>query len=359
MVKLSNFHIKNFKRMCKKYGVDFHEVDIKALWDSSLSVRENFRIIKEQIKALSNSQVKEEEYYNELEKEHFERKMRELEEEENKRQFEERIDKIKQNSIVGLEKYFVDYYQHIDAFLKNNIINGFIVVGDAGLGKTYNLILHLKKLNKNFVLIKGHITALTLYKTFYEHRNNEIIILDDVIKIIEDKDIINILLGALDYNSKNVEWLSSSPLSSNLPKSFFFNSKIFIITNKLIDDEFFNALKSRCVVYQLKFSKEQIIEMLYIIAKQKGYDISLVDFIKEMSEKNIIENLDLRLIDKINSYKDKNLIKQVIQINKIKSIVYELIKSKMPTKEQVKEFTERTGLSRRTYFRIKRKLENE
>lgn len=356
MVELTNFHIENFKKMCKKYGVDYQLIDIRALWDKSLSAKENFKIIKQQIKALSNSQVKEEEYYNELEKEFFEKQVREFEEKEFKKQFEKRIEEIKSNSITEIEKYFSDYYEHINAFLENKTVNGFVVVGNAGLGKTYNLILYLKKLNRDFVLVKGHITALTLYRILYENRNNQIIILDDIIKILEDKDIINILLGALDYQNKSVEWLSSSPLTSDLPRNFIFNSKIFIITNKLLNDEFFNALKSRCIVYKLSFTKQQIIEMLYIIAKQKGYDISLVDYIKELAENNVLENLDLRLLDKINSYKEKELVKQIIEINKTKSLVYELMKSNLTVKEQVKEFMEKTGLSRRTYFYIKSKL---
>lgn len=328
------------------------------IWDSNLTIEENLKNILGTDKVLSKSEILAKKEKDEIE-------MKKIEEEYYKEEFNKRIDYIKQNNIDELRTYFNDYYNIIDKFLENNKINGFICMGNRGIGKTYNLLLRLKErgLNDNVVIVKGHLTAFELYKLLYENKEKKIIIWDDAISINNNDEIINLLLCVTDLDNKIVMWKSSSPLTSYLPEKFDFNSKIFILTNKLDENnEFIEALKDRCMIYRFDFTNQQIIEMLYIIAKKINYNLELVDYIKELCEKNAIKNLSLRLLHKIYNFdKHKNcfeLIKNVIEIDEIDNIVFELIKSRLPVKEQIKEFTEKTGLSNRTYYRIKAKLKN-
>ncbi|MGB9693902.1 MAG: hypothetical protein ACPLYF_03575, partial [Fervidobacterium sp.] len=248
-------------------------------------------------------------------------------------------------------------------FLRNKEVNGFFCVGNAGIGKSFNLIKALQERGKSFAIVKGHITALSFYRTLYENRENGILVLDDIIKLMDDKDIISLLLSALD-NNKFVCWTSSSPLTSDLPRSFIFNSKIFILSNYFDEkNEFLKALKDRCIFYELSFTKEQIIEMMYILAKRKGYATEIVDYIKELSEKNVIKNLSLRLVDKLYTYASEKewqeLIKQIIEVDELKTIVFNLMKSGKSVKEQVEEFKQLTGRGRTTYFYVKAQLLNK
>lgn len=358
VVKLNKKHLEFFKRLCEKFQVDYQTIDFKSLWDSELSYKENKKRIVETIKKLSPLNCVE---YNDSEKEHFEQEMTEREEEYFKKEFEKRINEIKDGEIKELEQYFKDYYTHIDTFLDNKKVNGFLIIGKGGIGKTFNLINHLQKRNINFILMRGHFTPLIFYKTLYENREKSYIIIDDVLNIIKNPDIISLLLSALDYNTKLVFWNSKNPLTADLPKEFIFNSKIFILTNEFDENnEFLKALKDRCITYQLNFNKSQIIEMLYIIAKQKNYPIEIVDYIKELSENNIIKNLSLRLIEKLYPYYNKenwkDLIKQIIEINETETLVYNLIRSGRSIKEQIQEFIEKTGLGRTTYFYLKAKI---
>ena len=88
------------------------------------------------------------------------------------------------------------------------------------------------------------------------------------------------------------------------------------------------------------------------------------DFIKENSSivsKNInfrtlIMAFDLR---KSNPANWKELVKNLIIEDKELAIVSELMKTGAPIKDQVKSFIEKTGLSRATYFRYKKKLEEQ
>jgi hypothetical protein len=280
-----------------------------------------------------------------------------------KQQFEKRIEEIKNSNVVELEQYFKNYYKHIDVFLKNERVNGFFIVGNAGIGKTFNLIKKLNDKKLKFEIIKGHHTNLSFYKMLYENRENSILIIDDVVNLTQDKEKISLLLGALD-NSRLCSWNSTSPLTSDLPKSFIFNSKIFILANEFNENnEFLKALKDRCIFYELKFGREQILEMLYILAKKRNYPIELVDYIKELSEHNFIKNLSLRLLDKLYSYYNsadwKNLINEVIEIDEIENFVYQLMNSNKSVKAQIEEFKEKFGLSRTTYFYIKAKIQGK
>ncbi|MCW1312760.1 MAG: hypothetical protein OH338_05025 [Candidatus Parvarchaeota archaeon] len=353
MVKLNNFHLKNIEKICKKLGCEMDKIDVKALWDSSLSARENYEIIKEELKKLGF--VCEEEMFNRAEMEDFERKMAEME-------FENKINKIKELKISELSEFYKDYYEHISSFLENKKVNGFVCVGKGGTGKSFNLMLCLKEKGIDFKLIKGHFTPLSFYRFLYENRESSHIIIDDICRLSNDKDLISLLLGALDYDNRLVEWQTSkTPLTIDLPKEFEFNSKIFILANEFYsNNEFLNALKDRCIYYELKFTKEQIIQMLYILANKRNYPSEIVDYIKELSDKCVINNLSLRLLDKVYPYYNKpnwkELIKQVLEIDEIKSIVYELMKSGKSVREQIEEFKERTGYSRATYFRIKSSL---
>lgn len=347
------------RRIKDKYNIDIPDTfDLDNNIDSSLSLEENLRIIEKKLKNLIPDLVEnvDKDYI-----EHLETEQKKREEEYYKKEFEKKIEKIKKSEIKELEPYFSNYHKHIESFLENKRVKGLLILGNGGIGKSFNLFSKLKEKNISFRLLKSHISALSFYRFLYENRNNQLIVIDDIIKLISDKDIVGMLLSALDYDNSQVEWLSNSYLTKDLPEIFDFNSKIIILANGLKEeDEFIRALKDRCVFYKLEFTKEQIIEMSYILAKSRNYPLELVDYIKELSESNVIKNLSLRLLDKIYTYYNKenwkNLIKQIIEIDETENLVFELIRSGKTVKEQVKEFIEKSGYSRRTYFRIKKKL---
>lgn len=345
--------VKYVYDICKNSGLDFDSIDIES-FDWSLSY---YELISEIDKSIGLFKTRE---FSEDEIEAYEKMATQKEEEYYKQEFEKRIEEIKNSNINELEKYYKNYYEHIEAFLKNQKVNGFFIIGNAGIGKTFNLLKYLKEKGLKFELVKGHYTNLSFYKTLYENRENSILVIDDVITLANDKEKVSLLLGALD-DSHMCMWNSTSPLTADLPRSFSFTSKIFILANEFNEkNEFLKALKDRCIYYELSFSKQEIIEMLYILAKSKSYPLEIVDYIKELSENNVIKNLSLRLLDKLYTYYDnpnwKELVQDIIEIDEAENLVYELMKSGKPVKEQVKEFIEKTGLSRRTYFRIKEKI---
>ncbi|MEM4680647.1 MAG: hypothetical protein QW038_02525 [Nanopusillaceae archaeon] len=339
--------IEKVKKYFKKnYNIEINDtIDLFSLIDSSLSFSENVEIVKRELSnlgylVLNKNEVKE-----------LERKFNK-EVEENERKYYEDVFRNALNNSIVLERFYEKYYKHIDKFLENERIKGMIIIGDAGIGKTFNLIKRLRTLNKDFVYVCGHISALQFYRIIFENRE-KIIVINDALNIFENEDCLNILLNALDLDYSIVKWVGKE---IDIPNEFVFRGKIFIILNKIADNEIVNALKDRCIFYELKFSNKEIIEMMYAYAKIKGYDTKVVDFIKELNEKFVIKNLSLRLIDKIYNYDDFEIVKDLVELGEEESLVLELSKSFYDVNKQISIFIEKTGLSRRTFFRIKKKL---
>jgi hypothetical protein len=158
---------------------------------------------------------------------------------------EQDLKKYRINPIAKEVKDIFDgiYAQVVD-FVKNpnSAINGMIVSGDAGCGKTHTVKKALKDTGhqKNVEYIKGgKITAASLYVKLYLNRfSHRIIVLDDC-DIIHHSDknmIVPMLLGAAELGqNRSVSWETArkNPLMEefNVPHNFKFEGKIIWITN--------------------------------------------------------------------------------------------------------------------------------
>jgi len=341
---------KYARKIAEKRGMDPQLLDIEALVDFQLSYKENKELIKRFFGMAK-----------EITKEEFDRMVREHEEQHEREILEQNLEKIRREEIPDLRPFFQRYMAHVETFLDNSVVRGMAVVGKRGIGKSYNLLLTLKERNVNFVVVRGHQTPLSFYRTLYEHANGYVLVLDDTVNILENRDIQSLLLGALDYDNNVVQWNSTSPLMEDLPSAFTFNSKVIVLLNELPkDNEIVSAILDRCIVYRLEFTKRELLEMLYILSKRRNYPEEVFEFIRENAEKL---DLSLRLLDKIYAYYGrenwKELAMEICNRDSIETYVLELCRTEASVKEQVKRFMEETGMSRRTFFRIKAKLREE
>lgn len=152
--------------------------------------------------------------------------------------------KIRNPIAKEVQDTFDGIYAQVVDFVRNpqSAINGIIVSGDAGTGKTYTVKKALKDTGhqKNVEYIKGgKITAASLYVKLYLNRfAHRIIVLDDC-DIIHHGDknmIVPMLLGAADLGqNRSVSWETArkNPLMEefNVPGNFKFEGKIIWITN--------------------------------------------------------------------------------------------------------------------------------
>ena len=112
-----------------------------------------------------------------------------------------------------------------------------ILMGAAGLGKSYAVTNALNKANltegSDYKVIKGHLTALQLFKLLYLYRNpNQVLVLDDC--DIEDNLVgIDLLKAATDADYKRVSWESSviPVIAGSAVSDFTFKGSVIICSN--------------------------------------------------------------------------------------------------------------------------------
>ena len=171
---------------------------------------------------------------------------------------------------------FDGIYAQVTSFVQNpnSAINGMIVSGDAGTGKTYTVKKALVQTGhqKNVEYIKGtKITAASLYVKLYLNRaSHRIIILDDcdLIHHQEKNLIVPMLLGAAELGQdRTIGWETArkNPLMEefNVPHNFKFEGSIIWITNDRKEQigkavkQWKNAIMSRFNFAECNFTDEQ------------------------------------------------------------------------------------------------------
>jgi hypothetical protein len=174
-----------------------------------------------------------------------------------------------QDTFDGIYAQTVSFVQN-----PNSAINGLIVSGDAGVGKTYTVKRALKDTGhqKNVEYIKGgKITAASLYvKLFLNRAKHRIVVLDDcdIIHHSEKKQIIPMLLGAAELGqNREVSWETArkNPLMEefNVPHQFKFEGNLIWITNDRKEDiaravkQWKAAIFSRFNFAECNFTDEQ------------------------------------------------------------------------------------------------------
>lgn len=164
----------------------------------------------------------------------------------------------------------------------NMVIKGInpsvIICGAPGVGKTYNvmkqLMIHGYKEGVNLYTIRGRCTARKLYSTMYEYRKKgDILVIDDADMLVgphASEDCINILKSALDSTTFDPEGRSVmygiggrllDDEGNQIPKKMYYNGSMIIITNYNAGS-LDGALKGRSFIQDLKFTTEQLLEIV-------------------------------------------------------------------------------------------------
>lgn len=360
--------LENFKKLAKKYNVPDDVVDFYSLIDDKLTYNENKQIILEFIKSISNKTAEitaEELTKREIEGKEdradreFREKIRE-EEEKTLREFEKSMSRIKRGETI--DRHYYTIREYIKILCKKTKLNGLIIEGETAIGKSYQVIKTLIEMGlkneKDYVVLSTYSTPLELYHFLYENRD-KIIVLDDMLRLFENDISKAILLSAL-WSATDVRVVNYKSSSDRLdaPKSFIFNGKIIIICNYFPAE--LETLKSRCLYYNLKFNYYDKIKIIYEICKIEKIPREIADFIKENTD-TTTENLNFRLPIKVYEiYKNhknwKKLAKEQLEDNEMMKVIRELLDEDISQKKRVEKFTERTGYSRRTFFRYLKKL---
>jgi hypothetical protein len=175
----------------------------------------------------------------------------------------------------------------------------FIYGGQGGLGKSRTVLRTLADEGVSPVLVNSHITPLSLFACLYNNRSGKVVFFDDVDAVYSSMSHLGLLRSAL-WGAPRIVTYNSSQLD-DLPASFIFESRIVFCANVIPKrNDAFKAVLSRCDIFQLDASPEEVLELMRSIARA-GYETltpakcsEVVDFIEQNGDDRAIS---LRLLE--------------------------------------------------------------
>jgi len=359
--------IRRLKKFVESKGIDPQLIDFEALVDSNLTYQENKKIIVDEMK-----KIKENFFAEDADLEALEAQFNKYYKQQLLEEFNKEIEEIRERETPELDKYFRVLKELVKIVVEGDAA-GLVVYGEAGLGKTYTVLLTLAQLGKvlgrDYKYISTHITPLELVNILWEN-NDRIIVLDDVEKLLLEEKTLGILKSALwpSAGGKRIITYYSTTERLRAPSEFEFSGKVILLLNKIPkrNKEIVKSLLSRVLSYRLYFNYRDRLKIMYELSKILKIGEDVVDFLKERFSP-ALRNFNFRtlmMLKTIKDYYDSNggnwqsIAERLLSQNvdrRIK-VVWELMNSGLSVNEQVKRFKELTGLSRRTYFRIKSKI---
>lgn len=200
-----------------------------------------------------------------------------------------------------------------------------VVSGPPGLGKTFEIekIVRAHDAAGDFTTsVKGYVRATGLYRTLYNYRHkNNVIVFDDADSIFSDETSLNLLKAACDTADKRViSYLTETKMKDeddiNLPKSFEFEGTIIFITNYDFDAMIergnklaphLQALISRThyIDLMMKTRQDYIVRIKQVLKagmlRNKGYqqddEDEVLNFVIKNQDK--LRELSLRMVLKV------------------------------------------------------------
>lgn len=200
----------------------------------------------------------------------------------------------------------------------SNVQPSLLVTGMAGIGKTYSVTSVLTSMlgaeGTKWIHIRGKLSPVGMYRTFFLHRH-KLIVFDDADSVFANQDTNNMLKAALDsYDKRTISWfspitvdvsrlddiqiqelydniedvLSTDPGNTKIkyPNKFDFEGQVIFISN-LNASKIDSAVKSRSLTIDVTLSREDVIKRLQSILQYVGGDVPMeekqevLDFLDE------------------------------------------------------------------------------
>jgi len=249
-----------------------------------------------------------------------------------------------------------------------------ILQSEGGLGKSMCTTAILTEEKIDWEYRNSKVTPLALYKYLYEcqkkyNGKRYVVILDDVIKLLDDEVIIGMLQGATwEVNGKRmVTYTSTSKQATDVPQFFEFTGEIVILTNFVKLNEYVKALITRGNYYHLSFTYKEKMKLLEEVAKLPYKTLDLAQrnvclsrlkhyaspLSKDLNVRTLIKTFNFHLF---NPLMVDEMLKGTINDDKNLSSVKKCIELfDKDIEMQKKYFNELTGLQKSSYFHYKKK----
>lgn len=262
----------------------------------------------------------------------------------------------------------------------------FVFGAQGGLGKSRTILQTLDAEGIEPILINSHVTPLSLYSTLFHHRDDTVIFFDDVDTMFGSMPHLGLLRSAL-WGTPRVVTYGSSQMPDGLPSSFEFSSRCIFAANVIPQkNDAFKAVLSRCDIFQLEATNEEVIEMMRNIAAKGFHGITpdeaetVIDFIADHAQDRQLslrllgpslrkmsyarqEGVDWRPLveSQLQSLGKKNDVSKRLDSKGKDSKVIKQVISRFPesVKDQMTNWCRITGKSRASFYRALKNFQNQ
>lgn len=358
---LSGIELENLKQHYENLtGMDRDTYDWESM-DSTLSYFELKTLLEDELGKSKNTNLEKMDVYQHLQEEGNEHYL---------------------SNLIEAPEDLSRFYNipvHFIRMVAGGYANSLVLVSEAGLGKSFLVLKTLSdiglQINRDYVYINSYTTPLALYNLLYQH-DDKLLIFDDVEGIFEDRKAISILKAAL-WNSTGKRTIDYHSTSKKVEvSSFEFKGRIIFCTNHLPKNKVISPVLSRIYYHFIRFTKQEIIEIMHEIAKEQYQNLSkedrmdVVTYIKDNCEYSKISLRTLIKGYELYSYnKDvwtellQTILDNDAQTNSLEDMILSEIKKaggKIELKELVEKVSEKLQIcSRSGAYKIIKKLECE
>ncbi len=165
---------------------------------------------------------------------------------------------------------------------------------------------------------------------------------------------------------RRVAWGSTSDKVDQ--PSVIFRGKLILIANSIANTRETRAFLSRAIFYRMEFGRSDVIEMLKTAASSKAHFANtelateVSNFLIEQVQHRDYSGISLRTLhigcELASTHPDewKELLEPLLPSPNPENLIESLVTSDLAAKEQEQRFIAETGLSRRTFYKEKKRL---
>jgi len=273
---------------------------------------------------------------------------------------------LPQDAIV-VRKYG-DLFRYLRKFAAGEL-GLMLLLGRHGTGKTENVRTTLRigamsdvssNDSERPLYVEGHARPFGLYQQLWRHRDQPVV-LDDLDKLYANADCVRLLKPLCNNGrTKEVAWLTKTTMDAvDVPMRFKTQSNVLLIANhwRTLNPNV-RALEDRAIIIYFDPTNAEVHRQVCKWFR----DQVVFEFIARYLR--IVPHISMRHYDKASRLRQagfedwRQIVLQMMLPDRVTSLVAGLqVDPRLRTeKERVKCFIEETGMSRPTYFRIKRRL---